>query len=31
VIGETKELSDDTRAKLDGAIGEFKKRFKAAA
>jgi len=30
-IAETKELSDDTRGKLDSAIGEFKKRFKAAA
>jgi F-type H+-transporting ATPase subunit alpha len=30
-IADTQELSDDTRAKLDSAIGEFKKRFKAAA
>ncbi|MBV8281297.1 MAG: F0F1 ATP synthase subunit alpha, partial [Candidatus Eremiobacteraeota bacterium] len=30
-IADRKELTDDIRAKLDGAIVEFKQRFKAAA
>jgi len=30
-IADRKELTDDIRAKLDGAILEFKKRFKTAA